>query len=120
MVTGLAGFVGAKGTIGVVEGTVTGVEAGLVGETVTGLVEGTVMMVGVSGGVITGEGGVGFVGKTVVGVLVVSCRVLLMWTLLGFSLRDKGHISSPSSLLSSKKSLSVYTCAINATILFVK
>ena len=51
MVTGLAGFVGAKGTIGVVEGTVTGVEAGLVGE--------TVMMVGVSGGVITGEGGVG-------------------------------------------------------------
>ena len=95
MVTGFAGFVGAKGTIGVVEGTVTGVEAGLVGE--------TVMMVGVSGGVITGEGGVGE--------LVVSCRVLLMWTLLGFSLRNKGNISSPSSFLSSTKSLVVRTCA---------
>ena len=34
-----------------VEGTVTGIAAGLEGEIVTGLVAGTVMIVGVSGGV---------------------------------------------------------------------
>ncbi|TKY69021.1 putative COX1/OXI3 intron 2 protein [Spatholobus suberectus] len=62
-------------------GSVISVAVGLVGEIVTGLVEGTVMMVGVSEGVMTGVGGVGFVGKTVVGELFVSCRVLLMWIL---------------------------------------
>ena len=43
-----AGFVGDNGTAGgVVEGTVTGVAPGFVGETVvTGLVEGTVIIVG--------------------------------------------------------------------------
>ena len=44
--TGL-GWERGKGT-GVVEGTVTGIAAGLEGEIVTGLVAGTVMMVGVS------------------------------------------------------------------------
>jgi hypothetical protein len=57
----LVGFVGGKGTAGVVEGTVTGIAAGFVGEIVTGLVEeGTAIMVGVSEGVTTT--GVGFVG----------------------------------------------------------
>ena len=46
----LVGFVGGKGTAGVVEGTVTGIAAGFVGEIVTGFVEGTATMVGVSEG----------------------------------------------------------------------
>lgn len=56
----MVGVVGGKGTTGVVEGTVTGIAAGFVGEIVTGFVEGTAIMVGVSEGVVIT--GVGFVG----------------------------------------------------------
>lgn len=47
----------------------------------TELAEGTVIMVGVSGGFMNGVGALEFARKTVVGVLFVSCKVLLMWTL---------------------------------------
>lgn len=115
----LAGFVGGKDT-GVVEGTVTGTPAGLEGEIVTGFVAGTVMMVGVSGGVIIGVDDAGFVGKTTFVGLVVSSRLLLLWDLLSISLRDTGN-SSSSSLLSSLlvKSSVPCTSAYNAAILFV-
>jgi len=56
------------------------------GAVVTGLEEGTVLMVSVIVGVMTGVGDVGFLWKIVVGKLSLSCRVLLTWTLL---CRDK-------------------------------
>ncbi|QCE03198.1 hypothetical protein DEO72_LG8g1220 [Vigna unguiculata] len=56
----LAGFMGGKDT-DVVEGTVTSTPTGLEGEIVTGFVAGTVMMVGVSGGVIMGVDDTGFI-----------------------------------------------------------
>lgn len=68
--TGLVSGTGElAGTVmGVVKGMDTGVEAGLDGVTVTGLVAGTVMIVGVEVS--------GVVGKFVVGELVASCIVV--------------------------------------------
>ena len=85
----LAGFVGVIGLgTGVVEGTVTGIAAGLEGEIVTGFVAGTVMIVGVSGGVMIGVDDAGFVGKTVFVGLVVSSRLLLLSFLLAKSFAE--------------------------------
>lgn len=117
-VDGLAGFVDGI-VAGVMGGTVNGVAAGFVGVVVTGLVAGTVMMVGVglSGGLVTGVVDIGGVGKTVVGGLIVSCKVVLMWDLLRSSLWVEGKINS-SSLLSPfcAKSSRDDTSAYNPTI----
>ena len=83
---GYSGFV--EGTVtGVVEGTVNGGTPGLFGVIVTGLVVGTVTMVGgLFGGGMTGVVDIGVVGKVVVGGNV-SCKVVLRLVLLRSSLR---------------------------------
>lgn len=113
VVTGLV--IGTGELAGFVEGIVMGgVEPGLAGVIVTGLVAGMVIMggVGLSGGLMSGV-----VGKIVVGGLIESCRIALRWDLLRSSLWEEGKICS-SSLLSSfcTKSSMDDTSAYNPTI----